>query len=60
MNHNANRQLTPLAQKLRGEMNKEEKHLWYDFLKTLSFTVCRQKVFSRYIADFYIQKQKSF
>ena len=25
MNHNANRQLTPLAQKLRREMTKEEK-----------------------------------
>ena len=37
-------------------MTKEEKHLWYDFLKTLPVNVSRQKVFGNYIADFYIAK----
>ena len=34
-------------------MTKEEKHLWYDFLKLLPITVNRQKVIGKYIADFY-------
>ena len=35
-------------------MTKEEKHLWYDFLKLLPLTVNRQKVIKNYIVDFYI------
>ena len=35
-------------------MTKEEKHLWYDFLKKLDFPVKRQKVIGNYIADFCI------
>ena len=33
-------------------MTKEEKHLWYDFLKTIPLTVHRQKVIGPYIVDF--------
>ena len=43
----------PLAQKLRREMTKQEKHLWYDFLKSYPITFRRQKQFGRYIVDFY-------
>ena len=39
-------------------MTKEEKHLWYDFLKILPFTVNRQKVIGKYIVDFYIASSK--
>ena len=35
-------------------MTKEERHLWYDFLKSLPLTVHRQKVIGSYIVDFYI------
>ena len=35
-------------------MTKEERHLWYDFLKGLPMMVHRQKVFGNYIVDFYI------
>ncbi len=35
-------------------MTKEERHLWYDFLKSLPVTVHRQKVIGPYIVDFYI------
>ena len=38
-----NKQLVANAQALRREMTKEEKHLWYDFLKKLPITVNRQK-----------------
>lgn len=39
-------------------MTKEERHLWYDFLKKLPLTVHRQKIVGRYILDFYCAKQK--
>ena len=39
-------------------MTKEERHLWYDFLKQLSLTVRRQKIFGKYIVDFYIESAK--
>ena len=35
-------------------MTKEERHLWYDFLKSLPLTVHRQKIIGTYIVDFYI------
>ena len=46
------------AQKLRREMTKEERHLWYDFLKQLPVTVNRQKVIGHYIVDFYCASAK--
>ncbi len=58
MNKFSNHKLTNNAQSLRRNMTKEEKHLWYDYLKQLSVTVKRQKVFGSYIADFYVPKAK--
>ena len=54
--HNPN--LTSNARTLRKNMTKEERHLWYDFLKSLSSMVHRQKVIDRYIVDFYIAEAK--
>ena len=34
-------------------MTKEEKHLWYDFLRMYPVRFSRQKVLGKYIADFY-------
>ena len=48
-----NRQLVPLAKQLRKEMTKEERHLWYDFLRSYPVRFSRQKVLGKYIADFY-------
>ena len=53
MNDRSNRALTPNAKKLRRNMTKEERRLWYDFLKMLPFVVHRQKVIGHYIVDFY-------
>ena len=50
--------LTNHAQALRKNMTKEERHLWYDFLKSLPVMVHRQKVIGRYIVDFYIAEAK--
>ncbi|MBQ8598993.1 MAG: endonuclease domain-containing protein [Oscillospiraceae bacterium] len=48
-----NKQLVPLAKQLRKEMTKEERHLWYDFLRSHPVRFSRQKVLGKYIADFY-------
>ena len=48
-----NKQLVPLARQLRKNMTKEERHLWYDFLRSYSVRFSRQKVLGKYIADFY-------
>ena len=53
-----NNQLTPNAKSLRKNMTKEERHLWYDFLKQLPITVHRQKPLGNYIVDFYIASSK--
>ena len=51
-------QYKPLAQKLRREMTKQERRLWYDYLKTHPLTFRRQKQFGPYIVDFYCAKAK--
>ncbi len=56
MQHKHNKQLVPFAKKLRKEMTKEERHLWYDYLRTHPARFTRQKVLGRYIADFYSAK----
>ena len=53
-----NNYLTPYSQSLRKNMTKEERHLWYDFLKSLPYTVHRQKVIGNYIVDFYCAESK--
>ena len=53
-----NKQLIPLAKQLRKEMTKEERHLWYDFLRTYPVRFSRQKVLGKYIADFYSAEAK--
>lgn len=58
MNKNYNPKLKPYSQKLRREMTKEERKLWYDFLKKLNITVKRQKIIGNYILDFYISAAK--
>ena len=58
MNQLYNPKLTPNAKILRKTMTKEERHLWYDFLKSLPITVHRQKVIGQYIVDFYIAESK--
>ena len=39
-------------------MTKEERHLWYDFLKTYAVQFNHQKVIGNYIVDFYCDKAK--
>ena len=58
MNQTYNSKLTKNAKLLRKNMTKEERHLWYDFLKALPVTVNRQKTIGNYIVDFYIASSK--
>ena len=51
--------LTSNAKTLRKNMTKEERHLWYDFLKNLPITINRQKVIGNYIVDFYCSEFKT-
>ena len=53
-----NAELVPLAKNLRKNMTKEERHLWYDFLRDYSVRFYRQKVLGKYIADFYCAQAK--
>ncbi len=54
--HNPN--LVENAKVLRKEMTTEERHLWYDFLRTYPVRFLRQKVLGRYIVDFYCAQAK--
>ncbi len=56
MDRKHNSKMVPFARELRKNMTKEEKHLWYDFLKNYPIRFLRQKVLGKYIADFYCAK----
>ena len=46
------------AKALRKEMTREERHLWYDFLRGYPVKFTRQKVIGPYIVDFYCASAK--
>ena len=48
-----NTSLLPNARTLRREMTREEKHLWYDFLRNYPVKIYRQRIVGNYILDFY-------
>ncbi|MCQ2449750.1 MAG: endonuclease domain-containing protein [Clostridia bacterium] len=50
--------LTANAKELRKNMTKEERHLWYDFLRNYPVRFLRQKVIDNYIVDFYCHKAR--
>ena len=51
-------ELRQRSQELRKQMTKEERHLWYDFLKTYPVQFKRQYSIGPYFADFYCYKAK--
>ena len=46
------------SQTLRKQMTKEERHLWYDFLKTYPVQFKRQYPIGPYFVDFYCFQAK--
>ena len=53
MQRKHNKALVENAKELRKNMTREEKHLWYDFLRCYPVRFLRQKIIGKYIADFY-------
>lgn len=47
---------TILAKNLRKNATKQEKHLWYDFLRSYEIKFQRQRTIDDFIVDFYCQK----
>ncbi len=58
MDRKHNKNMTANAKVLRKNMTKEERHLWYDFLKNYPVRFLRQKVIDNYIVDFYCHKAR--
>ncbi|MBE6740584.1 MAG: endonuclease domain-containing protein [Ruminococcaceae bacterium] len=54
--YNYNKSLVNVGRMLRKNMTKEERHLWYDFLREQSVRFIRQKIIGNYIVDFYCAK----
>ena len=52
------KQLRSHSQNLRKNMTTEERHLWYDFLKTYPVQFKRQYPVGAYIVDFYCYRAK--
>ena len=53
-----NKKLKPISQNLRKNSTKEEKLLWYNFLRLYKPQFRRQYVIGNYIVDFYCHKAK--
>ena len=53
-NHN----LKDNAIKLRREMTRQEKHLWYDFLRHYPIKIYKQRIIDNFIADFYCHQAR--
>ncbi len=47
---------TEFARSLRRDMTKEERHLWYDYLRAYPLRFMRQRPIGPYIVDFYCAK----
>ena len=58
MDRKHNTSLVPNARTLRKNMTKEERHLWYDFLRRYPIKFLRQKILGKYIVDFYSAEAK--
>ena len=50
--------LLPPAKALRKNMTRQEKHLWYDFLRKYPVKIFKQRPIGTYIADFYCSKAR--
>ena len=59
INKNYNPDLLSNAKELRKNMTKEERKLWFEFLRFLPVHICRQKVIDKFILDFYCPSKKN-
>ena len=49
-------ELTKRSGSFQRNMTRQEKHIWYDYLRKLPFTINRQMIIGSYIVDFYCAK----
>ena len=55
---NRNPELVPNARSLRKKMTKQERRLWFDFLREYPIHFYKQRIIGPYIVDFYCAKAK--
>ena len=48
-----NNRLLNVARILRRNMTRQEKHLWYDFLRYYPIKIYKQRIIDNFIVDFY-------
>ena len=53
-----NNLLLDTARELRQTITKQEKHLWYDFLRYYPVKIYKQRIIDSFIVDFYCAKAK--
>lgn len=58
MDYKHNKRLTSTARALRKNMTKEERKLWFEFLRLYDVKFYRQRVIANYVVDFYCSKAK--
>ena len=58
MSYGRNHTLLNNARSLRSNMTKEERHLWYDFLRFCRPRFRRQEIVSNYILDFFCHEAR--
>jgi len=58
MRYPRNTNITQYARTLRKNMTRQERHLWYDFLRYCKPRFRRQEILGNYIADFFCYEAK--
>ena len=58
MKINKAQELLSIARILRRNMTRQEKHLWYDFLRRYPIKIYKQRIIDKYIADFFCYQAK--
>jgi len=53
-----NKSLLNNAKNLRKSMTRQEKRLWYDFLKHYPVKIYKQRIIDNFIVDFYCHKAR--
>ena len=53
-----NNKLLNIAKILRRNMTRQEKHLWYDFLRYYPVKIYKQRIIEDFIADFYCHQAR--
>ena len=53
-----NNGLLNIAKVLRRNMTRQEKHLWYDFLRHYPVKIYKQRIINNFIVDFYCHQAR--